>query len=264
MSEPTLTVLIPAYNEAHTIAQVLDAIVALPCENQIVVIDDGSTDGTAQAVEGWILRTGRAIEVVRHSVNRGKGAAIRSGLKLARGAITIVQDADLEYDPAEYPRLIGPILRNEADAVYGSRYLRPAGLPWGPNRVCVLLLNLMVRLLYGQTLTDEATCYKAVRTEILRRLDLRCERFEFCPEVTAKLCRMGIRIHEVPIAYTPRTQREGKKIRWKDGIEAVATLLRWRLAPFRPRTDVARNSFRSPSFGSSTEFIPFASTKKTE
>ena len=164
MSEPTLTVLIPAYNEAPTIARLLDAIVAVPSDNQVVVIDDGSTDGTAPAVEGWILRTGRAIEIVRHGVNRGKGAAIRSGLKLARGAITIVQDADLEYDPAEYPRLIGPILRNEADAVYGSRYLLPAGLPWGPNRVCVMLLNLMVRVLYGQALTDEATCYKAVRT----------------------------------------------------------------------------------------------------
>ena len=160
----------PAYNEAATIARVLDASFAVPLDKQVVVIDDGSTDGTERAVEVWIRRTGQTIEVVQHPVNRGKGAAIRSGLKLARGAITIIQDADLEYDPAEYPRLIGPILRGEADAVYGSRYLCPAGLAWGPNRVCVMLLNLMVRLLYGQSLTDEATCYKAVQTETLRRI----------------------------------------------------------------------------------------------
>lgn len=154
MSNLTLTVLMLVYNEAPTIASLLDAIVAVSFDNQIVVTDEGSTDGTAEAAEGWITCTGRAIEVVRDPVTRGNGAAIRSGLKLAWEAITIVQDADPEYDPAEYSRLIGPILRNEADAVYGSRYLRPAGLPWGPNRVCVLLLNLVVRLLYGQALTD--------------------------------------------------------------------------------------------------------------
>jgi dolichol-phosphate mannosyltransferase len=238
MSDPTLTVVIPAYNEAQTIGRLLDAVVAAPYVKQIVVVDDGSTDGTADALEQWGLRSGRAIEVVRHPTNRGKGAAIRSGLARARGEVTIIQDADLEYDPAEYSRLIEPILRGDANVVYGSRYLRPVGpLPWGPNRLCVMLLNLMVRILYGRNLTDEATCYKALRTELLRRLDLRCERFEFCPEVTAKLCRMGVRIHEVPIAYTPRTQIEGKKIRWSDGVEAVATLLRWRLVPFRPSAE---------------------------
>ncbi len=238
MSDPTLTVVIPAYNEAPTIGRLLDAVVAAPYVKQIVVVDDGSTDGTSDALEEWKLHMGWAIELVRHSRNRGKGAAIRTGLTLARGMVTIVQDADLEYDPSEYDRLIGPILRGETDVVYGSRYLCPAEpLPWGPNRVCVLLLNLMVRILYGRVLTDEATCYKALRTDLLRRLDLRCERFEFCPEVTAKLCRMGVRIHEVPIAYTPRTQIEGKKIRWSDGVEAIATLLRWRLLPFQPRTE---------------------------
>jgi dolichol-phosphate mannosyltransferase len=238
MSDPILTVIIPAYNEVATIARLLDAVVAAPYAKQIVLVDDGSTDGTVDAVEGWGLRSEWPIEVVRHPVNRGKGAAIRSGLARARCDVTIVQDADLEYDPAEYSRLIEPILHGEADVVYGSRYLRPMGpLPWGPNRICVLLLNLMVRILYGRVLTDEATCYKAFRTELVRPMDLRCERFEFCPEVTAKLCRMGVRIHEVPITYTPRSQIEGKKIRWRDGVEAVVTLLRWRLAPFRPRWD---------------------------
>lgn len=236
MRRPTLTVVIPAYNEGSTISRLLDAVAAAPYDKQIVVVDDGSSDETANALVDWGLRAGQAIEVVRHTANRGKGAAIRTGLSLARGAVTIIQDADLEYDPAEYTRLVEPILSGWASAVYGSRYLRPARpLPWNPNRVCVILLNLMVRALYRQQLTDEATCYKAFRTDLLRRLDLRCKRFEFCPEVTAKLCRMGVRIREVPITYAPRTRGEGKKIRWQDGAEAIVTLFRWRFVPFRPR-----------------------------
>ena len=235
MSDPTLTVVIPVYNEVATIGQLLDAVLVSEFEKQVVVVDDGSTDGTMDALGLWRLRTRQAIEVVHHPANRGKGAAIRTGLELARGTVTLIQDADLEYDPSEYARLLEPILHGETDVVYGSRYQRHLGrLAWTPNRLCVVLLNLMVRLLYGQKLSDEATCYKAIRTDLLRRLDLRCERFEFCPEVTAKLCRMGEWIKEVPITYTPRMSADGKKIRWRDGVEAVATLIRWRLVPFRP------------------------------
>ena len=251
MSRPELTVIVPVYNEAATVAAVLDAVAAAAYEKQIVVVDDGSTDGTAEALAAWLGRTGGSgpgfdAQVVRHPANRGKGAAVRTGLDLARGVVTLVQDADLEYDPADYPAVVGPILADAADAVYGSRYLRPAGpLPWTVNRACVVLLNALVLALYGRRLTDEATCYKAFRTDALRRMGLRCERFEFCPEVTAKACRMGLRLVEVPARYAPRTAAEGKKIRWRDGVEAVLTLLRWRVAPFRPAAPAPRAEART-------------------
>jgi glycosyltransferase involved in cell wall biosynthesis len=235
VNRPDLTVIIPVYNEARTIANVLDAVHSSPYSMQILVIDDGSTDDTPGAIDRWIDRTDADAEVIRHPTNCGKGTAIRTGLARATGVVTIIQDADLEYDVADYPRIVEPILTGKVDVVYGSRYLRPDNsLPWTPNRVCVHLLNLMVRVLYGLKITDEATGYKAFRTDILRRMDLRCERFEFCPEVTAKVGRMGLEIREVPIRYRPRYHRDGKKIRWPDGLEAVATLCRWRVARFRP------------------------------
>jgi glycosyltransferase involved in cell wall biosynthesis len=169
--------------------------------------------------------------VLHHLHNRGKGAAIRTGLSHAHGRFTIVQDADLEYDPRDYPRLLEPLLPGRADIVYGSRYLRPSpGSRRGTRlfRYGVSVLNLVLRFLYGVRLTDEATCYKVFPTNVLRAMDLQCERFEFCPEVTAKACRMGLTIAEVPIRYTPRTATEGKKIRWTDGWEALVTLWRWR------------------------------------
>ena len=230
-----LTVIVPAYNEAATIEPLLDAVAAAPCIKQIVVVDDGSTDGTAAAIERWMLRCGGDVELIRHRVNRGKGAAIRTGLDRARGEVVLIQDADLEYDPGDYPTLIGPILSGRAEVVFGSRYLRPGNpLPWTANRLCVHLLNGIVRVLYRRRITDEATCYKALRVELLRRMDLRCERFEFCPEVTAKACLLGVRIVEVPVRYSPRSRLDGKKIRWWDGVEAIATLVRWRLARFEP------------------------------
>jgi dolichol-phosphate mannosyltransferase len=228
---PSLTVIIPAYNEAATIERLLDAVASTPYRKQVVVVDDGSTDATATLADCWNDRHRGDVEVVRHRVNRGKGAAIRTGLARARGEVVLVQDADLEYSPEDYPALIDPILSGEAEVVYGSRYLRPSGaLPWTVNRICVVLLNFVVRIFYGRKLSDEATCYKAFRTELLRSMRLRCERFEFCPEVTAKACRMGVAILEVPVAYSPRSHVEGKKIRWWDGVEAFATLIRWRLS----------------------------------
>lgn len=229
-----LSLIIPAYNEAATIGELLARVSCAPYSKQIIVVDDGSTDGTAAAIERWCAGSDVVgVELLSHSVNRGKGAAIRTGLTAARGGITVIQDADLEYDPNDYPKLVEPILRAEAEVVYGSRYLRKENLlPWTANRLCVHLLNAMVRILYFRRITDEATCYKCFRTNLLQSVDLQCERFEFCPEVTAKICRMGVPFREVAIRYKPRTSQEGKKIGWRDGIDAIKTLLYWRFARF--------------------------------
>ncbi|MFO0974733.1 MAG: glycosyltransferase family 2 protein [Phycisphaerae bacterium] len=226
-AQPLLTVIVPAFNEGATIERLLARVVAAPFDKQVVVVDDGSTDRTAQILDRWHGQ--RGVQVVRHAANRGKGHAIRTGLALARGRFTIIQDADLEYDPGDYPRLIEPLLAGTAQAVFGSRYLAKKGTgPFSAFRCGVALLNLTVRLLYGAVLTDEATCYKVLPTHLWRRLDLQCERFEFCPEVTAKLCRLGIPIVETPVSYDPRGAQDGKKIRWRDGLAALRELWRWR------------------------------------
>jgi glycosyltransferase involved in cell wall biosynthesis len=228
-----LTVIVPVFNEQHTVDALLQRVVDAPCDKQIVVVDDGSRDGTTEVLAGWRGRPG--VDVLGHAVNRGKGAAIRTGLEHARGQFTLVQDADLEYDPQEYPMLLDPLLRGDADVVYGSRYLRTPRVAGASRlfRCGVSLLNLCVRYWYGVRLTDEATCYKVFPTPVLRAMRLECQRFEFCPEVTAKACRMGLSILEVPIRYAPRAVAEGKKIRWTDGLQAVAELWRWRR--WRPR-----------------------------
>lgn len=230
---PIVSVIIPVFNEVRTIDELLQRVVDAPYCKQIIVVDDGSTDGSVQKLAAWSIRDG--IEVRSHRQNRGKGAAIRTGLEYATAEYTIIQDADLEYDPGDYPRLIEPLRQGIARVVYGSRYLRddefskPAWrmFDWG-----VKLLNAFVYLLYGLRITDEATCYKAMSTSLLKSLRLRCERFEFCPEVTAKVCRAGIAIHEVPIRYESRTHAAGKKIGWRDGVTALGTLLYWRFAKY--------------------------------
>jgi glycosyltransferase involved in cell wall biosynthesis len=198
---------------------------------ELVVIDDGSTDGTTQAL-GEHVEAG--VVVAHYSPeNRGKGAAIRTGISIASGDIAIIQDGDLEYDPADYQRILDPIVRGEADVVYGSRFLaQPTGMAL-PNRVANWILTAASNLLYGAGITDEATAYKAFRMTALRRLRLECTRFEFCPEVTAKLCRLGYRIHEVPIGYNARGIADGKKIRARDGFQALWTLVRYRFATRR-------------------------------
>lgn len=231
---PLLTVIVPVYNEEGTVAELLRRLVAGPYQDkEIIVVDDGSTDATAARLEPWQGRGG--VVVVRHGRNLGKGRAIQTGLALARGEITIIQDADLEYDPADMPKLVELIRTGAAVVVYGSRYLAPAqALPWTRFRLAVMVLNGLVRLLYGQKLTDEATCYKAFRTDFLRSLRVQAQRFEFCPEVTAKTSRLGQTIREVPIAYRPRGLAEGKKIRWRDGWQALWTLVQWRFHPWQP------------------------------
>src|ERR687885_882612 len=221
--------LIPAYNEAATIVDVLDAVWALDLDKQIVVVDDGSTDATGQLVEHW--RAGKRDVVLVRQDNRGKGSAVRAAVPHADGDISVIQDADLEYDPADVPQLIEPIVRGAADVVYGSRLSggRPqrAYLFW--HLVGNRFLSLLTNVLYNTTLSDMETGYKAFRTEVLRSLDLREDDFGIEPEITAKVCKRKLRIYELPISYYGRTFEEGKKITWKDGFRAIRVLLAVRL-----------------------------------
>ncbi len=220
-----VSVVIPVYNEADTINELLARLRGAPFEKEIIIVDDCSTDGT-----GDILKAEQGIVLLRHERNMGKGSAIRTGIRYATGDIIIIQDADLEYDPNEIPLVVDPIRKGEAEIVYGNRFA--GGLPKGmplPNKIANLLLAWTVRLLYWRKLHDEATCYKAFRSDLLKSMDLRCRRFEFCPEVTAKALKGGNEIREVDIRnYKPRVKLEGKKIRWTDGLEAIFTLFKYR------------------------------------
>ena len=219
--------IVPAYNEASTIADVLERVEALDIDKQIVVVDDGSTDDTPRVLEGWAGRDG--IRVVRQE-NRGKGAAIRAAIPLLDGDITVIQDADMEYDPAEVPELIEPIRRGSADVVFGSRLSggRPQRTYLFWHLVGNRFLSLLTNVLYNTTISDMETGYKAFRTEVLRSLDLREDDFAIEPEITAKVCKRNLRVYELPISYYGRTYAEGKKITWRDGFKAMFVLLRVR------------------------------------
>jgi len=223
-----LSVLIPVYNEAATIARVLERVLAVDLEKELIVVDDASTDGTWAAVQEVAARWPGVIKTLRHETNRGKGAALRTATAYVTGDVVITQDADLEYDPAEYPKLLAPFESPEVQVVYGSRNLRRNPRSSWSFYLGGRLLSLIANLLYGSRITDEATGYKLVRADLYRSLDLQAEGFEFCPELTAKVLRRGIEIVEVPISYTPRSRAEGKKIRWCDGLIAVWTLVRYR------------------------------------
>ena len=227
-----VSVIIPVYNEFRMFPEVLKRVressLPEPCLKEIIVVNDGSTDGTAAVINQYA----QSGHIIAHHLleNSGKGSAIRAGLSLASGEIVIIQDGDLEYNPEDYAVLIEPILKGEADCVYGSRFL---GNPYGmalKNRVANWVLTQAANLLYNARLTDEATAYKAFRTSVLRQLHLTCCRFEFCPEVTAKLRRLRYSIKEIPIQYNAREIADGKKIRARDGFEALWTLLRYRFA----------------------------------
>ena len=235
-----LSVVIPAYNEEATVVAVLDRVAAAPLPDavtgiELVVVDDASRDDTWRAVSEWrpaARADGRPVTVglERHPSNRGKGAALRTGFARAGGDVVLVQDADLEYDPREYPVLLQPILENVADVVYGSRFLG------GPHRVLLFwhavgnrLLTLLSNVFTDLNLTDMETCYKVFRADVLRQARLTADRFGFEPEVTTRVARLGCRVYEVPISYPGRTYAEGKKIGWRDGVAAIWTILRCNL-----------------------------------
>ena len=224
-----LSVIVPVHNEESTIEEVIRQIRAVDLGDtakEIIIVDDASTDSTPRQLDA--LEGEPDLTVLVHESNRGKGAAIRTGLASTTGDIVLIQDADLEYDPKDYPRLIEPIVDGDADVVYGSRFLGTAENMALPNLVANKLLAWSATLLFGKRITDEATCYKVFRSDVLSSFDLECERFEFCPEVTAKALRRGYRLVEVPISYHARTVEAGKKIRATDGLEAIWTLFRFR------------------------------------
>ncbi len=228
---PLVSIIIPAYNEERFIREIIKRVRAgsttLSCE--IVVVDDASHDATVSVVEQLIGEGKDDLRLIRHPVNRGKGAALRTGLAEARGDIIIIQDADLEYDPRDYPRLLEPILEEHADVVFGNRF------HGGPHRVLYFwhytanrILTLFTNLLTGLNLSDMEVGYKVFRADVLRRLDLTAERFGIEPELTIKVARLGVRVYEVPIRYHGRTYAEGKKITWRDGAAALFHIVRYR------------------------------------
>jgi glycosyltransferase involved in cell wall biosynthesis len=224
-----LTVLVPVYNERTTVAEVIRRMraVELPMLLQIIVVDDGSSDGSDKVLGALQDST---VRVIRHDGNQGKGAAIRTGLREARGDLVLIQDADLEYDPNDWPKLLEPILRGKARVVYGSRFTgeRKNMMPlhWIGNR----FLSLITNVLYSSTLSDMETCYKLFDARVLEGLTVVSNRFDFEPEITAKVLRRGFRIYEVPISYAGREFDEGKKITWRDGISAIKALVRFRFS----------------------------------
>ena len=223
-----VSVVMPVYNEVATIKEIVSRVQAVALEKDIIIVDDGSTDGTRELLEE-ISESYDNIRVTYHDRNQGKGAALRTGFTAVTGDIVIIQDADLEYDPREYPVLLEPILDGRADIVYGSRFLG------GPHRVLFFwhylgnkFLTLLSNMLTNLNLTDMETCYKVFKKEVLDNIKLKSNRFGFEPEFTAKVARKGFRIYETPISYSGRTYAEGKKIGWKDGVKAIFCILWFR------------------------------------
>ncbi|MDZ4169205.1 MAG: glycosyltransferase family 2 protein [Coriobacteriia bacterium] len=224
-----LSVLVPVFNERDTVLDVLEAVKATGIVSEIVVVDDGSTDGTREVLGQ--MEDDQVVRVIFHEKNAGKGAALRTAMQAATGEVLLIQDADLEYHPRQYPKLLAPIEAGEADVVYGSRFL--AGDPEGILRSSLFankLLTFMTNVLFRNSLTDMETCYKVFRREVLDGISLRANRFDFEPEFTAKVLKRGILIHEVPVEFSPRAYEEGKKIGAWDGVQAVWALVRYRLA----------------------------------
>ncbi len=223
-----LSIVIPVYNEKNTLNTLLTRVEAVDYEKEIVLVDDCSTDGTREIVESY--KNKKEYTVVMHQYNRGKGAALRTGFAEASGDIIIIQDADLEYDPKDYGKLLEPILDGRADVVYGSRFLG------GPHRVLFfwhyvgnMALTLLSNVMTNLNLTDMETCYKVFTRQVLDSIELKCNRFGFEPEFTSKVAKQKFRIYEVPISYSGRDYAEGKKIGWKDGVAAIWFIIRFRL-----------------------------------
>ncbi|MCL4386254.1 MAG: glycosyltransferase family 2 protein [Cyanobacteria bacterium] len=226
-----LSIIIPVYNEKGTILKIIEKVNNVTLEKELIVVDDGSTDGTKEILKNIQNAnfSDKNIKIIFKKKNEGKGSAIREGLKKVTGDIVTIQDADMEYEPMDFMSLVKPIEEGKTRVVYGSRFL-------GKNLKSSLgfylggrLLSFLVSILYGEKITDEPTCYKVFKTEVIKSIPLRCTKFEFCPEITAKVIKRGYRIVELPIHYNPRSIKEGKKIRLKDGISAIWTLLKYRL-----------------------------------
>ena len=227
---PCLSVVMPVYNEAQTVAEVIRTVLAQPLVAELICVDDCSRDGSLGVLQK-LAATEPRMRVASHDVNQGKGAALRTGIALATAPLVIIQDADLEYDPREYPRMLEPILENRADVVFGSRFTGSEAHRvlyfWHSvgNNFLTLLSNMFTNL----NLTDMETCYKAFRREIIQKITIEENRFGFEPEITAKVARTGVRIYEVSVSYHGRTYAEGKKIGWRDGFSAIRCIVRYGL-----------------------------------
>jgi len=225
-----LSIIIPVFNEKKTISEILNRIehvnlAQIGFGKEIIIVDDGSIDGTKDILK----RLEKNYEIIYHLKNQGKGAAIRTGLKEVSGDYVIIQDADLEYEPEDYKKLLECALKNKAQVVYGSRLLNHKNeFSYSSYYYGGVILNWLTNIICGIKITDESTCYKLFKTETIKSIPLKCQRFEFCPEITAKIAKRRIKIYEVPISYRPRHKNEGKKIRWRDGIIALWALIKYK------------------------------------
>lgn len=225
---PLLSVLMPVYNEMGTIEAIVERVLAVEIDKELVMVDDGSTDGTREWLREYEQRAPEDVRIFFHPQNRGKGAAIQTAIENARGKLLVIQDADLEYQPEEYPLLVKPILKDQADVVYGSRFLGAHRAFLGTHYFGNKMLTFITNVLYNTCLTDMETCYKCFRREVFDKVRLRSQRFNMEPEITAKIFKNGFRVMEVPITYTGRDYHEGKKITWRDGFSAIWALVKYR------------------------------------